>query len=195
MQVFSVDGESGITVKYSSITTSTQFDSNLLHPPSQASHYFKFTSGGTNTPAVGETLTGLTSAATAKIVAVVLISGTFGAGSAVGIIFVNEVSGTFQAENLDHTNGATDDMTIAENALVLRFKGMRAKSALAQAKTASINFVEDSSLVTVESGVNPGFTMDAKQTYVIKSWNDLQNFRFINETASNSATFHVAFRY
>jgi len=195
MQVFSVDGESGITVTYTGITSSTALDAKLLQPPKEATAYLKFTSGGTNTPQMGETLTGLTSAATAKVVSYVLTGGTIAGGNAVGILFINSQTGTFAAENVDHTNGATDDLTIGSDSIPLRYGSMRAKSALIQAKTASINFVEDGSTVTVTSGVNQGFSMDAKQTYVVKSWNDMQNLRFINETASNNATLTVGLRF
>jgi hypothetical protein len=75
-----------------------------------------FTSGGTNTPVAGNTITGITSGATAKIKQVVLLSGTYAAGNAVGFFIcdVEDVVGTFQSENvtLNTSAAATDDATV-----------------------------------------------------------------------------------
>lgn len=60
-----------------------------------------FTSGGTYEIAVGDTITGATSAATAVITKVILVSGSWGAGTAAGRLFFASQTGTFQSENLD----------------------------------------------------------------------------------------------
>lgn len=60
-----------------------------------------FTSGGTYTIAAGNTLTGATSGATAKVLAVTLSTGSWAAGTAAGTIRITNTSGTFQAENLN----------------------------------------------------------------------------------------------
>ena len=60
-----------------------------------------FTSGGTYTMAVGDTITGATSGATAVLTKVILTSGTFGAGTAAGRLFFASQTGTFQSENLN----------------------------------------------------------------------------------------------
>jgi hypothetical protein len=69
-----------------------------------------FTSGGTYEIAVGDVITGATSAATATITKVVLSSGSWAAGTAAGYLYFASQTGTFQAENLDvpgHANSAT----------------------------------------------------------------------------------------
>lgn len=60
-----------------------------------------YTSGGTYEMAVGDTITGATSGATAVLTKIILTSGTFGAGTAAGRLFFASQTGTFQAENLN----------------------------------------------------------------------------------------------
>lgn len=60
-----------------------------------------FTSGGTYEVAVGDTITGATSAATAVITKVILTSGTWAGGTAAGRLFFASQTGTFQSENLN----------------------------------------------------------------------------------------------
>lgn len=59
-----------------------------------------FTSGGTYVMAVGDTITGETSAATAVITRVVLQSGSFAGGDAAGRLIFASQTGTFQAETI-----------------------------------------------------------------------------------------------
>lgn len=75
-----------------------------------------FTSGGTRTPVVGETVVGATSGKTAVIISISVSSGAFADGDAAGTLLVRTQNGTFQSENLNLTalNGDTlsDVMTI-----------------------------------------------------------------------------------
>ena len=73
-----------------------------------------FTSGGTTAIAVGDTITGATSAATAKVMSVELSSGTWAAGTAAGEFLIESQSGTFESENLD-VGASTNLATIAAN--------------------------------------------------------------------------------
>lgn len=59
-----------------------------------------YTSGGTYTIAVGDTITGEASAATAVITAITVESGTLAAGTAAGRIIFASQTGTFQAETI-----------------------------------------------------------------------------------------------
>lgn len=59
-----------------------------------------YTSGGTYNIAVGDTITGETSAATAVITAITVESGTLAAGTAAGRIIFASQTGTFQAETI-----------------------------------------------------------------------------------------------
>ncbi|MEQ1888652.1 MAG: hypothetical protein ABL951_05660 [Alphaproteobacteria bacterium] len=60
-----------------------------------------FTSGGAYVIAEGNTITGATSAATAVITRVVLVSGSWAGGDAAGRLIFASQTGTFQAENLN----------------------------------------------------------------------------------------------
>lgn len=71
-----------------------------------------FTGGGTHVLVAGETITGATSAKTARVCEVNLTSGTWAGGNAAGTIVVDQLSGDFQAENIKVTGG-TDDATVA----------------------------------------------------------------------------------
>lgn len=59
-----------------------------------------FTSGGTYVPAEGDTITGETSGATAVLTRIMLESGTYAAGTAVGQYIFASQTGTFQAETV-----------------------------------------------------------------------------------------------
>lgn len=75
-----------------------------------------FTSGGVAVPVAGMKITGITSGAVAKIKDIILISGTYAAGSAAGwfICDAEDVTGTFQSENVTLTGSAAanDDGTV-----------------------------------------------------------------------------------
>ena len=67
-----------------------------------------FTSGGTHEILALDTLTGATSAATMEVVSVFLESGSWAGADAIGYLFVNTISGTFEAENLNE--GVNNDV-------------------------------------------------------------------------------------
>jgi len=72
-----------------------------------------FTSGGTAIPLVGETLTGATSTFTAIVVGFFLTSGSWGAGTAAGTLFVEQASGAFTpGENLNGSVGGANILTL-----------------------------------------------------------------------------------
>jgi hypothetical protein len=79
-----------------------------------------FTSGGTTEISAGAEITGATSAATARVSEVLLISGTWAGGNAAGFFVLEEGSldGTFQTEAVyissDSTTGA-DDASVTAN--------------------------------------------------------------------------------
>lgn len=76
-----------------------------------------FTSGGTAVPVANVTkITGITSGAIAKIKDILLISGTYAAGTAAGwfICDPEDITGTFQSENATMSGSAAlnDDVTV-----------------------------------------------------------------------------------
>lgn len=73
-----------------------------------------FTGGGTEVPNVGDVISGATSGDTAEIAKIEVISGSWAAGDAAGVLWLRKVSGEFQAENLDiPARSITDFATIA----------------------------------------------------------------------------------
>lgn len=189
-QVFASNGNPALTVVYSGITASTSLDAKLLQPPKRKA--LKFTSAGTNTPYPGETITGLTGAATAIIDSVVLVSGTYAGGTGAGVLYIYKQSGAFTAENVDHTNGATNDLTVSENSFDVP-QGIQCKTALVTVETADLRFVLDGTTVTVTGGVNPGHIMSSGQSYILSDYDALKKFRMINATNGNNSVAVVSF--
>lgn len=60
-----------------------------------------FTSGGVHEILADDTLTGATSGATCNVISIHLDSGSWAGADAVGYLFVDQIVGTFEAENLD----------------------------------------------------------------------------------------------
>lgn len=76
-----------------------------------------FSGGGTTEIAVGDTITGATSGATAKVRQVLLYSGTWAGGDAAGFFIANEddITGTWASENAyvsSDTTSGIDDATV-----------------------------------------------------------------------------------
>lgn len=95
-------GDQNITVDeiwiggaYPDIATAMN-DSTLSEGPLELA----FTSGGTTEVTVGSTIEGETGGATAKVLEVKLVSGTWGAGSAAGFLVLVEQVGAFQSETI-----------------------------------------------------------------------------------------------
>jgi head decoration protein D len=91
----------------------------------------EFTSGGTDVPAVGDTLVGAGSSDTGEICKITLSSGSWSGGDAAGTLWLRKVSGEFQAENLD-----IDDRSISNFATIAA--ALDTTTALAAMKAAGI---------------------------------------------------------
>lgn len=73
-----------------------------------------FTGGGTTTPVVHDTLTGLTTTTTScRIKSITVTSGTWAGGDAAGYFIVDQLTGDFAAENVEINSSTTDDATVA----------------------------------------------------------------------------------
>jgi len=72
-----------------------------------------FTSGGTVELKVGDTITSVVGGETAVCTGVRLISGSWAAGTAIGVLCLKTQSGAFQAGAINNTAGAEDYGTIA----------------------------------------------------------------------------------
>lgn len=103
---------------------------------------FAFTSGGTNTPAVGNKLKGATSGATAIIADIITNSGTWAGGDAAGWIVLDQSSrvGTFTGGELlynltQQATAGVDDLTMTAADLVI---GEKIDTAAATVTTTSL---------------------------------------------------------
>jgi hypothetical protein len=75
-----------------------------------------FSSGGTATLSDGLLIIGATSGARARLVDVLIYSGTFAAGDAAGFLIVKDVTGTFTSEAVYYEGSSTvDDATVTAN--------------------------------------------------------------------------------
>lgn len=95
-----------------------------------------YTSGGTYEIEAGDTITGATSLATARVVAITLSTGTWAGGDAAGTMTLEDQSGTFQSENLN-VGGNTNVATIAGNS-----------SAVAAADKEGVAIIRNAQVVT-----------------------------------------------
>jgi hypothetical protein len=91
-----------------------KFASPIGLPVRGNSRTVSYMSGGTHQVLVGDILTGATSGATGRVIAITLTSGTWAGGDAAGVITLCGQVGTFQSENLNE--GANGNVcTIAGN--------------------------------------------------------------------------------
>ena len=184
MLMFQHDGESCFSGVWTAVTTAKGFDALLLNPPQAATHWMRYTGGATAALKLNELLTGGTSASTCRLVGQAVEVGTAGS-SDTGIIFVNVVSGAFQAETL---TGGTTTGTIA---IVQDFLPMLArtkpKAALITVEGFAVNFSLSGIAPTVAAGTNYGEVIAAGGSYVVRGWNNIRNFRCINTVASSGS--------
>lgn len=185
MHLYTLDGRAGLTMRFGGLNTAYSLSSYLLSPPSK--YYLKFSGAGTNTPAVGDKLLGLTSGAYGWIKGVVLCNGSYAGGTGNGILFLDNITGTFQAENCDHTNGATDDLTIAGDVKTGPWDiGKAPKEAILIASTATMNVCLDGNTVTA-SGVNDGFPMYDKDSLPLRNPVTLKNLQWIDAAGGTTS--------
>jgi hypothetical protein len=183
MIVFAHDGSPGISGTWTGITASKSFDPLLTTLPLDATHYVRYSTGGTAALKVGELLTGGTSTKTCRLVAQAVEVGTAGS-SDVGILFINAKSGTFQGETL--TGGSsTGTVVIAQDFLPLIMPGASPKTCLLSVESASLNISLDGTLPTVAAGTNNGHVVVANGSYVIRGIIGIKNFKCINSVASS----------
>lgn len=82
------------------------FAMNATDTTDTTRRYIAYTGGGVLPVKIGEILTGATSGATAQVVDFTLTSGTWAGGDAAGVLYLDNQSGTFQAENLNSVDQA-----------------------------------------------------------------------------------------
>lgn len=190
---FAHDGECGIFGKWTAITAAKGFDKTLLEVPVSATHYVRYTTGATAALMLGEKLTGGTSSATAILIGQAVEVGTAGS-SDTGILFLRQVSGTFQAETLTGAQ-STGTVAIIQDLIPLMVAGLQPKAALITVTTAALNFTMDGTTPTVTAGTDHGHTIDAGQSYVIRGYAAIRNFKCINAVATNGAILKYSLFY
>lgn len=148
-----------------------------------------YTGAGTVVMAVGNTITGATSAATAIIAARTIETGTDGAGTAAGVLYLTNQTGTFEAENL---NIGTDlnVATIAEDSAKVS-KGLSAKAMLVTVESYSANITIDGTVPTQTGGTNRGHALIVGTMYMIENPNAVRAFKCIDATASSASTVKI----
>lgn len=184
MQIFAHDGEAQFDGVWTTITAAKGFDSALLDIPKEATHWVRYTTGATAALRLNEVLTGGTSHSTCRLVGKATETGTAGS-SDTGILLVNSVVGTFQAETLTGTV-STGTVAIIQDLIPL-ITSVQPKAALITVKTAAIQFTLSGVTPTVTGGTNHGHQMDAGQSYVIRGYNNIRKFKCINAVNANGA--------
>ena len=149
-----------------------------------------FTSGGTATPVVGNRLTGeTTTTASAKIEAIVLESGTFGAGTAAGWLYLTMDSAVeFVAENL--LLAGVDVCSIPIAPIVIP-TGLTAIGAMIVCESNDVNFTVDGSNPTAAAGTNQGFKLGTDANIVLRDPTEVIRFKCIDRVSGSAGIVKV----
>jgi len=187
--VFSYDGETGFEGIWTGITASRGFAPCLLDPPKEATHWVRYTGGATAALQVGEILTGGTSSATCRLVAIAVENGTAGSSDS-GIILINNISGTLVAETLTGTL-STGTVAIAQAPILLGVYGPP-KAALFTVEGFAIHVSLSGTTPTVAAGTNFGVSVGVGGSITVRGIGNIRKVRLINEVnASGSIVKYV----
>lgn len=192
LQVFAHDGKVLFEGLWSAMTAAKSFSPYLLSPPKDATHWVRYTTGGTAALVRGETLTGGTSDETATLVAQAVEVGTAGS-SDTGILFLSNVSGAFTATGETLTGTSTGTVAIAQAPIAIpRPIPPHPKALLITVETAPVHVTLSGTTPTATAGTNHGTTLTAGQSWVIRGIDNIRNFKVINETNANNALLKYA---
>lgn len=196
--VFTKGGTGSIFVQYGSdlIDAVTALDSALLQPPQDATHFLRFGSGQNTGLVPGVMLTGQTSAATLRVVSVVITYGTIGTSDAAGILFVKEVSGTVSSgENLrvSASTYCVARSTQVENTV----RGMLAKGVVMSVETNSARYTLDGIGPTnsTDTPAGLGHLIVAADYVKIMGVGNLKGLRFRNAVAASNGVVNFSILY
>ena len=194
MITFQHDGNCVIEGIWSSITAAKSFDSTLLNIPRDATHWVRYTTGGTAALIPGETLTDGASSATCTLVAQAVEVGTAGS-SDTGIIFVNNISGTFTATGQTLTGTGTGTVLTIQAPIALNLASREPKAVLVVAESYSVSITTSGTTPTVAAGTNHGITLAAGQSWVIRGKQNIRNFKAINTVNGSGALLKYCLYY
>ena len=160
-----------------------------------------FTGGGTYEPLVGDVILGGSSAAIATITKVVLTTGTWAGGDAVGTFYLHNQKGTFNAtaETLKLIKAA-DGAAVADAATSVAGDSALADTKILQERTANamlvtvlanpINYTVEGSAPTIDGNTTipgRGINAVANTNFILDSIQQMKNFKWINGTGSSNA--------
>lgn len=160
-----------------------------------------FTSGGTYEPQVNDVILGASSGAIATITKIVLSTGTWGAGTAAGTLYLHNQVGTFYAtaevlkliKAADGAAVADAATSVAGNSSVADIKVRQtrtAKAMLVEVLANPINYMADGSAPTIDGNTTipgRGINAVANTNFLLEDIRSIVNFKWINGTGSSNA--------
>lgn len=176
------------------LTSAKGFPTDSLLIPADAEYLIEFSSGGTTEIVEGNKVVGATSSATAYVCGISLYMGTWAGGDAAGIFFLRDVSGTFQAENLDV--GASSNLaTIAGAVRTCTYAGRKPVAAFIMTKTASVTFTLSGATPTLAAGTDIGIPLSVNSYYMIEGFDNVKNFQAINTVNASGGVLRTILFY
>jgi hypothetical protein len=153
----------------------------------------RFSSGGTTATTVGTLITGATTTtASAVVTAVVLETGTFGAGTAAGVLYYDSLVGTFTSTENWIVPGGSDDGTFVGPHISLKdYPVLNAKAALISCKNYTAHFTVNGSAPTAAAGTNIGLPITANGTVMLRDPNAIRNVKFIDAVSGSASVIYV----
>lgn len=194
LMAFVLDGECGFSGVWNSLTSAQGFNKDLCNLPQNWNYWVRYTTGAVNALQKGETLTGGTSGATAKLISYIVENGTAGSGDS-GLLLLWLLSGTPTATGETWTGSVTSGTVVTAQAPIIQNEAGDAKSALITVETATVNFTQDGTTPTVTSGTNFGHEITAGQSYVIRGHQNIYQFKAINSAANSGAVIKYSLFY
>ncbi len=184
MNTFSMEGIAGVSGVWTDITAAKGFDSALLNIPISATHFVRYTTGGTAALLLNELLTGGTSTKTCRLVAQAVEVGTAGSGDT-GVLLLSNVEDGFTAagETLTGTTSTGTAVTI-QAPIPLMFHGMP-RAVLLTIESADVLMSVGGVLPAISQ--NYGNIVSAGQNRRLMGINNIRTMKVINATADNGA--------
>ena len=162
--------------------------------------YLAYTSGGPTQIVVGDWIVGATSAAKARVLSVVLSSGTWAGGDAAGYFIINSQHGTFQSENIKVAAGVDDATIVSNSRLATKDEYVNKEFYKKNATSMLVNVYAQTALVDI-SGAKPdqtalvGQPIAAGGNWMLRDPKAIRNFKCVDYTAASASTLQVTFFY
>jgi hypothetical protein len=178
-----------------------------------------YDSGGTTyQPVLGDLIIGATSSATGIVLSCSLDSGTWAGGDGAGVIYMYNVSGTWQNDEVFNVVKAKDSSAVADEGTVNGvawevqgiksfkapngqeiYNGQQAKVALLEATANPIRVTLDGTPPTpgtLTNGlVSRGLYIEANEILVIRGVTSVKNIKLCNANASANAAYRIVYYF